>query len=181
MPYTPRGIWYPDGTVRASAIQSMRQLAESVDATQAESARAVRATVERAAGAGNVQNFTNGQVQLASFPLVVEDEWGMYNASDPTKLTVPVAGVYIVSWWSSFAAHATGVRLSYLRQNSTIVAQSYFGPTNGTSLAAGQFAEYRVAQAGDFFQVSQYHTAGVTLATGAQPVPRLSVVRVGDA
>lgn len=31
MPNTPRGIWYPDGAVKASALDTLQQLAESVD------------------------------------------------------------------------------------------------------------------------------------------------------
>lgn len=107
-------------------------------------------------------------------------DFPMHAAGNPTRLTAPVAGKYLVSGSAEFASNATGLREVVLYFNGTTIhtrvqiaalsgAVTVLNITDQLSLAAADYVELRVRQ-----------TSGgaLNVVTSGVHSPILSAVRV---
>ncbi|GAB6938367.1 hypothetical protein ACQP60_04155 [Isoptericola variabilis] len=129
------------------------------------------------------QSMANGTETEMTYASAVENVGGMWSDAVGVRgrLTASVAGIYEVTYTSSFAAPSTaaGSRIVVVRKNGA--THRSWAPN---SIVSGQAASevytfpMRLA-AGDYISVNQYQSSGAALNTHNQSYPRLSAVLIG--
>lgn len=96
------------------------------------------------------------------------DNWsGHSNVTNNTRYTVQVAGLYIVSSLITWPGNATGVRISQLFKNGSMLngTEVYVGAA-GTNQVSVPMPSYPVQCAvGDYLEINGYQNSGSTLTT----------------
>lgn len=112
------------------------------------------------------------------------DTGGLFDPGAPTRLTVPIAGVYALTGGARWAANATGVRSTFLRKNGASGAGFLAGgtvPDNGAEEARQSVATVARLQAGDFveLQVQQNTGGALNLTAASTELTHLSAMWLG--
>jgi hypothetical protein len=117
---------------------------------------------------GADQPIPNGTVTKLTFAAATYDTANMFNAANPTRITVPIAGIYNVTAAVKWRAGTGQHRFATIRKNGVLhdEAISQVAPV----LAAGQFTSQVVAgqlrlAAGDFIELSVFQDSGASLNT----------------
>lgn len=120
-----------------------------------------------------VQSIPNTTVTAVSFTAARTDVGPMWAIGQPTRITFPVAGFYLMGGTVAYASAGTntGVRTLTARRNGT---ETIGGVASGIA-AAGIFGTdvevvtaYQMA-AGDYVEFMAYHTQGAALNISASP------------
>lgn len=110
------------------------------------------------------------------------DTAGMHdNATNNSRITAPVAGVYAIRAHLVFAGSATGFRDIRVRLNGTTeIAQESRNTvaTGGNSTGISLALDYPLA-AGDYIELRAYHNQGAAINAGGPNAGSLSMHRVG--
>lgn len=112
-----------------------------------------------------------------SFDTVIENNSGVFSAGSPTRLTIPVSGIWQGAFWVYWEANAVGIRENFVRKNGTTF---YFTddraalPSNGTSVLINW--TLRLA-AGDYLEYCGWQNSGGALTIRCQSA---SICRIGD-
>ena len=96
-------------------------------------------------------------------------------STDPKRLTIATAGVYLITGNVQFDNAGTGVRALYIRKNgSTTVAQGMVASPSSSSPAYVTATTIENLSAGDYLELGVYQTSGsalnVDVAENASPV-----------
>jgi len=117
---------------------------------------------------GGDQAIPNATVTKLTFAGVTYDTGNMFNAANPTRITVPIAGIYNVTAAVKWRAGAGQHRFATIRKNGVAhdEAISQVAPV----LASGQFTSQVVAgqlklAAGDFLELFVFQDSGASLNT----------------
>lgn len=105
-------------------------------------------------------------VTAVSFPTVLFDTDGMYDAGNPTRLTVQHAGVYEIQASGGFVANAAGDRAAAIKLNGATLLTQAEGRAPGVFFWAGGVAVTQVCAAGDYFELYMVQNTGANLNTG---------------
>lgn len=111
----------------------------------------------------SVASGTDAVLTFTSVPAELDDPWGMFDAGSPTRLTVKVPGLYVVSFSYQWDGDVDGRRVIHLMKNGTDFASETKSPSS-TSVLNGTITSVVPAAIGDYFEVDFYHTAGNVLA-----------------
>lgn len=106
-------------------------------------------------------NITTATTTAVSFDTEVRDDSTFYAAGQPTRLTAPSTGWYVVSAWLAWDANTGGDRIVELRYNNTtyVPGQSDVTPPQGLRQNVAM-AAYMAA--GEYVEVTVYQTSGTT-------------------
>lgn len=181
MATTQRGIIYPDKFATPSR-QAFEDLATSADEAIGDALQAGFSQPRAEAAKFGPQSMTSGQVVSIMYDMPVDDNAGFWKDGHKDRLTVPagLGGLYLVNWCSSFAAHATGTRVTYLRVNGFNTSHQFAQNPSGTSATSNVFMVMLRLNPGDYVTVAQYQNSGTSLATTNQSYPFLSLTRIGN-
>lgn len=131
------------------------------------------------------QAITNASFQSAIFDTVESNEFGMWNASNPTRITIVSPGVYLFTFGIVYANNATGVRYASCVRNASGSHQML--DNRAANTGAGGNPLYvdvgimNTAVAGDFFEMQAYQDSGGSLAiSGGAGISFLRVVKLMD-
>lgn len=123
---------------------------------------------------GTIANNTNVNPSLTSTATVEWDTDDFFDTDSPTKITIPVAGVYLLDLSFCWAASATGWRSVGIAVNGTIIAQERI-LSPGAVLCMQQVSCMRELAANDYVQMYCRQTSGGDLSMNATDyAPRLS-------
>lgn len=99
---------------------------------------------------------SGGGANVLTWDTEAWDTGGLHDGTNPTRLTAPIAGLYMVSCWVDWASNTTGLRQVKIRANGTTTIANEHVDAGGTSpqqtvsvpvkLAAGEYVELIVAQ-----------------------------------
>lgn len=103
------------------------------------------------------QTITKNIATRISFDMQMDDAMGMHTPAQPTRITIPVAGVYLIHANVRWEANGTGHRTMRILQNGVVIeeivddASTGGNNTNqqiesGGRLAVGQYLEVEVEQ-----------------------------------
>ena len=99
-----------------------------------------------------------------SFGTVVDDSDGMFNVSNPTRLTVNTAGLYRVSAAFAFALNATGSRgFQFVINNATRIRGAASGSNAAYYAELNNTFTYRF-NVGDYVEIEATQNSGAALA-----------------
>jgi len=119
---------------------------------------------------GTPQSIPNSTDTALSFTSAVSDNWNGWTSGLPTRYTVPVSGVYMLSGASCWAGNATGRRYNYLRVNGTTQVPGSAGdldsPSTNNLVVVSSNTLYALT-AGDYVEVIVNQTSGAALNTNA--------------
>jgi hypothetical protein len=130
-----------------------------------------------------VQGIPNGVSTPTRFDQIdgdlALDSTGMWSASDPTRVLIPVSGLYAINATFSYASAALEAsRINRLMVNNIAVREWSSGSTRYYWVSAASHMRYLTA--GSAVSIDHYHgTGGVTLNTHSQDYPSLEVVLLG--
>jgi len=96
-------------------------------------------------------------------------------AVNPSRVTVPQSGLYVVTGWLQYASNATGNRWVMIQKNGAQV-QSIVVPGHGNTAAVVITVQVE-ATANDYFEVAAQQTSGANLDCQAA---NLAVVKVAS-
>lgn len=125
------------------------------------------------------QSTTSGSYATLSFDTVQHDPYGMYAAGSPTKLTIPVTGVYSIAANIAFASNATGDRILRIDVNGSGIA------SHRIAARSGGMTEIRTAWidrlvVGDYVELKAWQDSGGALNIDSQSTRnRLSIAWLG--
>jgi hypothetical protein len=105
----------------------------------------------------NISVASGGAGQALTFNTVRRDNGGLFGLANPSRLTAPVDGWYLITGTAQWAASAAGRRIGTLKINGTAVAVTEWAlsatattprinPTTFYYMTAGQYAEFWVYQ-----------------------------------
>jgi len=107
------------------------------------------------------QSIPNGTTTTVSWGTEVYDTAGMWDAGNPTVLTVTRAGLYLVTGNLSFAA-GTGARVGRLYRNTTGIASQAWSESVGVATEIAATAHVACA-VGDLLSMVAYQNSGAAL------------------
>lgn len=128
-------------------------------------------------------SIPNGANTMISFDGVEANDYGMYNASNPTRVTIQKAGMYLVTALLGYQGNTTGNRILYLQKNGSLLYMPLTTATNVVLNTAGLTYTVPVVLAqNDYLEMGTYQGSGGDLAlwVGAAEyrAPRFRVVRI---
>jgi hypothetical protein len=128
------------------------------------------------------QPSNDNTVLMLSFDCERWDTGGLHDAVQPTRLTCPQTGIYLISGSVSFAANATGRRyLDILLNGSTMIARqiSPAAPVGATDLTVS--THYQL-NAGDYVELRVLQQSGGALNINATPncSPEFGMTQIGS-
>ena len=144
----------------------------------------LNATTNKAAGSIirttnlSISNTTDTIVTFSSSEF---DNDTMWNVSNPTRLTITTAGIYIVSYTLSWASNSTGERIGWVQKNGTSVNRWANLRAAGFAAEAWQTGSALIScVAGDYLQLGCYQSSGgaLNLEVNTAKYVRLSAARV---
>lgn len=135
----------------------------------------------RASGSQSIPNTTPTAI---TFDTEVSDPYGMHSpTTNPSRVTVPAPGVYLITGRVAYAQNATGFRAVDLVVNGgTYIAGNYLPvTTSGTAIAMLGVNAIHALNQGDYVELVALQGSGGALNSLANPdsAPSLSLVRVG--
>lgn len=179
--FTTLGFPKPEGTDPISlGYDAIGDLADAVDAQFRAPIPACRVYH------GANQSIANNLFTALTFNSERYDTAAMHSTSvNPTRITIPAAGIYSIGGNVSFQAHATGYRGLGIRLNGTaylasVLVPAVLGGVVGTEIdIAGNY----VLAANDYIELMVGHTAGVALNVMLAPnySPEFWATRLGAA
>ena len=98
---------------------------------------------------------------------VVDTFNGHSTVTNPTRYTVPFAGVWLFYGHAAFTSNATGRRLSQIWQNGTSQVQTEVNPVATPGVTDVWNWWVGPASPGDFFEFAVYQSSGAALNTWA--------------
>lgn len=130
----------------------------------------------------NDQSIPSNTTTVITFDTVRFDGEGMWSAAQPTRLTCPVSGLYLISGHLAFAQNSTGRRMLTLRVNDNLLVAGQSAPgfsTSGHNTLLSAAALWML-QEGDFVELLAYQSSGAGLAVKSLPAysPELSLARI---
>jgi len=128
-------------------------------------------------------SVSNNSNTNPSFASEARDTWGMHdNSTNPERITVPVAGWYLVTATCQWEAYAVGHRtLTIYHSGGLIVATQTTQNNGGTNVVRQTVTGIFYCAASDYFYVDIYQNSGVALdfqADGSGSYPTFSVSRI---
>jgi hypothetical protein len=121
-------------------------------------------TAVRARIYGSTQTIANNTVTPLTFTDSRWDTGGMWDSTDPNRLTCRVAGLYAIGGGVRWSANATGIRQLYVLRNNVSIAVQLTNAVTGvgqtTNMAIATHYELAV---GDVMQLSVRQTSGGAL------------------
>jgi hypothetical protein len=130
---------------------------------------------------------TNNSIAAVSFDTEAFDTAGLHSATEPSKLTAPITGIYQVEAHLSFAPNANGVRSVYLGINGStsnpIGQATVFSGTAAADISVST-SGLAVLNAGDYVMALEYQNSGGPLTVdglGNGDASRFSMRWVGPA
>ena len=111
------------------------------------------------------QAITTATLTKVSFDTEDRDDHNFWEGvANPTRLTIPVTGWYIIQGEFTFASNTTGVRyVDFLWNNTTGIAGSHALPVTGASIHVLSAFGIRYFTAGDYVELRAYQTSGGNL------------------
>lgn len=130
------------------------------------------------------QTITTSTQTKISFDAVDSDDWNCWDLSpNPTRLTVPIAGRYLITATASFAAASAGHRaINILKNNTTEIARSDFLPvSNSIDTHSTVVTPSETLAAGDYIELRAWHNKGTDLdiVAAGDHFPTLSLIYLG--
>lgn len=118
-----------------------------------------------------VQAFVNNVTTLFTFDAETYDVGGYHdNAVNPSRLTVPAAGWYLVHVRSSWAANGVGWRYLEIRKNAdgvvgagTLIAVSQIAPSGAGDVTLNETGAVVQCNSGDRFEAFGFQNSGGNL------------------
>jgi hypothetical protein len=124
-----------------------------------------------------VQTIATGAAVAIAWDTVTANNFGMWDAGAPTRVTCTNPGAYAASYELAFAANATGDRAGRLRLNGAGVSVAQMILNTNTQPGAQTIFTASTVQlslaVGDYFELIAAHDAGVNL----DVIASLGVVR----
>lgn len=133
--------------------------------------------------AGLTHTSTGNWQALSGFNSERYDTASMHSTSVNTgRITVPIAGLYLITGNVEFAANGTGIRGIKVRANGTTDLGAIFFPNNGGSLGTGVALAtvYKLA-ANDYIELHAFQNSGgnLGLSSAASYSPEFSATWMG--
>lgn len=130
------------------------------------------------------QTITTSTQTKISFDAVDSDDWNCWDLSpNPTRLTVPIAGRYLITATASFEAAASGHRaINILKNNTTEIARSDFLPvSNSIDTHSTVVTPSETLAAGDYIELRAWQNSGsdLDILGAGDHFPTLSLIYLG--
>lgn len=130
------------------------------------------------------QTITTSTQTKIIFDSVDSDGWGCWSVSNPTRLTIPVTGRYIISANAAFEAAAPGHRaINILKNNVNELARSDFLPVSNSIDTHSSVTSHAVSMTkGDYVEFRCWQDSGsdLDILNGGDHSPRLSIIYLGS-
>jgi hypothetical protein len=122
------------------------------------------------------QSTTNGVALTLTWDTEEGDDDGMHDAGAPTRVVLPLDGVYRIVGQAPFDANATGFRTLVLARNGAGIREVLMPAVSGVRTTPILAAEI-VAAAGDYVELVAFQNSGATLGItpGTQQGPYFAV------
>jgi hypothetical protein len=134
-----------------------------------------------------LQAITSGSDNTVIFQAVENDDWGCWNVSNPSRLTVPVTGRYLVQAQAKWSDGASGVRQISIKMNGTQeIAYSNNDKATGHGTHTSVMSPPVTFQKGDYVELLAYSGTNLNLiitADGDNYVgwfPSMSLIYLGS-
>lgn len=138
-------------------------------------AKPVRCIVSRAVA----QSIPNNAITGIIWDTEELDTDSIWTAgANASRLTVPVAGTYLISAHGNFAANATGVRLVAIVKNGVTYLSSHTDVGSAAWLTGSSVTALDLAAAGDYYELIAYQTSGAALSFGPDYAVRGQLLQV---
>jgi hypothetical protein len=129
----------------------------------------------------NAQAFVSGLQAPISFDTVLYDQGGCFNALNPTRLTAPVAGKYLIIGNFNWVANAVSLRRGVIQLNgvSDVALDDKDAVTSGVGTTNLVVTELDMA-AGDFVELDAQQFSGgpLNVEGGVAYSPNFSIRKV---
>ena len=114
-------------------------------------------------------SIPNSSTTAIQFDSAVIDNYSGWVAGSPSRWTVPVAGIYLVSGLLSWASNATGLRTAEIGVNGTTVpgTQTRITPVSGSATAIPTLAKLITLAVNDYVELRSFQSSGGALNTDA--------------
>jgi hypothetical protein len=164
------------GTTRRITVASVLGQIGSSDIPAVLEARITRSTH---------QSIVTATTTVITFDTVTEDVGGFWAAGQPTRLTIPTSGVYVVTTHITFDQHATGFRYVAFRLNggsATVGHQkTQAHAVDGLGYPNLSTGTVRRFTAGDYLEIEVFQNSGGNLdCLSSSGNPLLSIARIGS-
>lgn len=131
------------------------------------------------------QAITTATQTKISFDSVDSDDWNCWDLSpNPTRLTVPVTGRYIVTGNVSFEAASAGHRaINIYKNNTTELARSDFLPVSNSIDTHSTVTTHALTLTkNDYVELRVWQNSGSTLniMAGTDHTPKMSLIYLGS-
>ena len=131
------------------------------------------------------QTITTDTQTKISFDAVDSDGWNCWDLSpNPTRLTVPVTGRYLVSANVAFAAASAGHRaINIYKNNSDELARSDFNPVSNSIDTHSTVTTHAVTLTkNDYIELRVWHNRGsdLDILSSSDHSPKLSLIYLGS-
>jgi hypothetical protein len=128
------------------------------------------------------QNVTNGTFTALNFDTEDWDSGSMHSGGNPSRITFPTAGKYVVVGMTGFSASAAGRRILDVRDGSGTThgrGETTPNPTPGQTFAS--VSAIVDGGAGTYVELVAWQNSGGTLTTitGASHTPQFSAYKIG--
>lgn len=119
------------------------------------------------------QSIANAVATAVALDLEYWDNSGMHsNTVNNSRITVPVAGVYQVSWFVRWATSATlGYRINRIHRNAGIVDETSLAHAAGSPVSQGTGTNQVKCAVNDYFELMAYQVTGGALSIDAAAIP----------
>jgi len=129
------------------------------------------------------QTINTSTATALTFNTVDQNTAGVFNAAQPTRLTAPVAGTYVVTASVSWSNNANGIRELHIRLNggTTNLAIVSAGPTVGNPAPEQNVATTCHLNLGDYVEAVVWQTSGGSMDSwnSANDAPLLTLNWIG--
>jgi len=113
------------------------------------------------------QSFSNGVTAAFSLDAATQTSQAvMWAIANPTRVTVPVTGTYVVAWWIAWAAAAGGVRQTNVAKNGvwgTVLGRSWITSAGATYQTITTGSTTIRLTANDYLELLGYQDSGGAL------------------
>jgi len=128
----------------------------------------------------NIANTTNTAL---TWDGVTSNDYGMYSSGSPTRVTIQVAGMYLVTGIVGYQGSIVGNRIVYIYKNGSLFHLTNTTATNSSANSIGLNASVPLyLQPNDYLELGTYQNSGGDLAlwTGESEYrsPRFIVIRM---
>lgn len=106
------------------------------------------------------QNTVTGVGHEVAFENEVWDDYGFWDSSQPTRVTIPVSGRYSIIVKPQFGRNPNGQRFTYILKNGVMLSTADIRSPAGNYNTIFTFYGVYEFQAGDYIEVSLMQTSG---------------------